>query len=142
MSRTIRESCRIISAHPVNQTPPVPKGSADNQISRRTSWEGGCLSQQPIAGIVYILMVNRIARIVLGVMLAGVSTVAGDVVETTDGRRLEGGVRFADGAVYVTTEQGPARLRIDEIAVLRRHHADADQPAGVATGVIPPDGLM
>lgn len=74
-------------------------------------------------------------------MLSG--QVAGDVIETTDGRRIEGSARFADGAVYITSEQGPARLRIEQIAALRREMSeDVSVSDAVATGVVPADGLM
>src|SRR5690554_5328203 len=87
-------------------------------------------------------MVARMLRIVMGGLLLVPAMLVGDVLETTDGRRFEGSVRFADGSVYVSSEQGPARLKIEQVASLHRDLSGSDQPGEVATGVVPTRGLM
>src|SRR5690606_776013 len=66
-----------------------------------------------------------------------------DVIETTDGRRIEGIARFAEGGLVVTTGEETIRLKLGDIAALRRDaHSQGPQHVADTSGVIPSAGLF
>jgi len=87
------------------------------------------------------MLTLRLLAVVAASCMLLCAAVRADVVQTTDGRRIEGAARFVDGALAIATKYGTIRLPLREIDLLRRDLRDAVS-SGDSTGVIPTGGLM
>lgn len=91
-----------------------------------------------------MLLMNKLARQLLTILagcLVPAAAVSADVIQTHDGRRIVGQARFTDGFVFVTSDQGPAKLKLEDIASLVRTGGD-DSASADASQIVPRQGLL
>lgn len=83
-------------------------------------------------------MANRVRLLTLGLALAATLTFArADVVETNDGKILEGEIKLINGGIQVRGEGQPVKLKLEDIKTLeRRPKAAPKQPGANLRGLM------